>query len=115
MKRKRDQKVSFTNQLEAGVQEMFSLIDVALNRMNMALSGHKEDMDIEFCMEAERNINACRNRLKQLNVEKLDHGAYSYDEGNIFSDLIGECEQNGDYIINVAESRLGQATVKPVV
>ena len=112
LKRKRDQKITFNNQLEAGVQEMFSLIDTALNRMNLALSGHKEDMSIDYCMEAEKNINACRNRLKQMNVEKLDHGAYSYDEGNIFSDLIGECEQTGDYIINVAEARLGPAPTK---
>ena len=112
LKRMRDQKITFNNQLEAGVQEMFSLIDVALNRMNLALSGHKEDLSIDYCMEAEKNINACRNRHKQMNVEKLDHGAYSYDEGNIFSDLIGECEQTGDYIINVAEARLGPAPTK---
>lgn len=107
LKRKREQNIKFSNTLEAGVQEMFSLLDTALNRMNLALSSTDGSMEISFCMDAERNINACRNRLKQQNVENLDHNAYSYDEGNIFSDLIGECEQNGDYIINVAEATLG--------
>lgn len=109
LKRKLDQKITFSGQLEAGVQEMFSLLDVALNRMNAALAGHRDDMSISSNVEAEKRINECRNRLKQENVKNLDHGAYSYDEGNIFSDLIGECEQNGDYIINVAEARLGDA------
>ncbi|MBO6078575.1 MAG: helix-turn-helix domain-containing protein [Bacteroidaceae bacterium] len=31
---------------------------------------------------------------------------YDYDNGTVFADHIIECEKNGDYIINVVESRL---------
>jgi phosphate:Na+ symporter len=56
--------------------------------------------------ELENSINGCRNRLKQLNISNLDQHVYSYDNGTVFSDLISEFEKNGDYIINVVESRL---------
>jgi phosphate:Na+ symporter len=37
----------------------------------------------------------------------LDAHVYGYDIGTVFTDLIVECEKTGDYIINVAEARMG--------
>ena len=85
---------------------MFSLVDQALTRMNELLAGRREDYDITASEELENSINGCRNRLKQLNISNLDQHIYSYDNGTVFSDLISEFEKNGDYIINVVESRL---------
>ena len=88
---------------------MFSLVDDALSRMNALLSGRKEDFSIAVSEDIERRINGCRNALKQLNIDNLDAHLYGYDKGTVFSDLIGECEKTGDYIINVVEARLGAA------
>ncbi|MBQ7268584.1 MAG: Na/Pi cotransporter family protein [Bacteroidales bacterium] len=105
--RKRDNKIAFTDELEKGVQEMFALVSEALTRMNAVLSGRKEDFDISLSRDVELRINGCRNAWKQYNIESLDNHVYGYDIGTVFSDLIGECEKTGDYIINVAEARLG--------
>ena len=78
LRRKRENKVEFGEEQEAGDSE-----------------------------DVERRINACRNALKQKNIENLDAQVYGYDLGTVFSDLIGECEKTGDYIINVVEARLG--------
>ena len=86
---------------------MFALVDEALARMNESLSGRREDVSIADSEDVERRINACRNGLKQKNIENLDAQVYGYDLGTVFSDLIGECEKTGDYIINVVEARLG--------
>ena len=107
LRRKRSNKIEFTAQQEEGIQKMFSLIDDALSRMNALLSGHKEDFSIAVSEDIERRINACRNVLKQQNIDNMDAHLYGYDEGTVFSDLIGECEKTGDYIINVVEARLG--------
>ena len=116
LRRKRENKVVFDEQLEAGVADMFALVDEALARMNESLSGRREDVSIADSEDVERRINACRNGLKQKNIENLDaqvYGenldaqVYGYDLGTVFSDLIGECEKTGDYIINVVEARLG--------
>ena len=75
--------------------------------MNALLAGRKEQFDISVSEDVEHRINACRNALKQLNIVNLDAHLYGYDKGTVFSDLIGECEKAGDYIINVVEARLG--------
>ncbi len=107
LKRKMDNKIVFTEELEKGKQEMFALVDEALSRMNAMLSGRKEDYDISLSQEVELRINTCRNTLKQYNIESMDNHVYGYDIGTVFSDLIGECEKTGDYVLNVAEARLG--------
>ena len=107
MRRKRENKLEFGEKLEAGVAEMFGLVDEALAKMNEMLAGRREDFSIGMSEEVERRINAARNRLKKENIENLDAQTYGYDIGTVYSDLIGECEKTGDYIINVVEARLG--------
>jgi phosphate:Na+ symporter len=107
LRRKRENKVVFGEEQEAGVAEMFTLIDEALARMNESLANRREKVSIVDSEDVERRINLCRNTLKQKNIENLDAQAYGYDLGTVFSDLIGECEKTGDYIINVVEARLG--------
>ena len=106
MRRKQENRITFNDEQQAGVEQMFSLVDQALTRMNELLAGRREDYDITASEEIENSINGCRNRLKQWNISNLDQHIYSYDSGTVFSDLISECEKNGDYIINVVESRL---------
>jgi len=109
LRRKRENKITFNEQQKAGVEEMFSLVEEALTRMNELLSGRKDDYDIVVSEDIERRINACRNRLKKQNIENVDNHVYGYDSGTVFNDFIGEFEQTGDYIINVVEARLGAA------
>ena len=75
--------------------------------MNTLLSGRREDYEITESEDVERRINACRNELKQQNIDSLDAREYDYDKGTVFADLISECEKTGDYIINVVEARGG--------
>ena len=108
MRRKREHKVWFDDALNDGILQMYSLLDEALTQMNTALSGRREDNDIRVSEEIEQRINDLRQTLRQQNVANLDRQAYSYDLGTVLSDLIGECEKTGDYIINVVEARLGK-------
>ena len=107
LRRKHENKVVFNDSLEAGVQQMFALVSEALVKMNMAVAGLKDNFDIAISRDVESRINACRNSLKQSNIDNLDEQAYGYGTGSVFSDLINECEKTGDYIINVVEARLG--------
>ena len=109
LKRKRENKIVFIAEQEAGVEEMFSLLDESLARMNELLTGDREGYDIALSEDIESRINICRNKLKQQNVENLDKRVYGYDNGTVFTDLIAECEKTGDYVINVVEARLGAA------
>ena len=107
MRRKREHKVWFEDDLNDGILQMYVLVDEALAKMNQALSGHRKDQRYEDSRAIENKINELRNTLKQQNIYNLDHQVYSYELGNVMSDLIAECEKTGDYIINVVEARLG--------
>ena len=107
LRRKYENKVVFNEALTAGVDGMFTLVEEALTQMNVLLAGRREESDIAASREIEYRINASRNIYKQQNIENLDAHAYGYDIGTVFSDIIRECEKTGDYIINVAEARMG--------
>ena len=106
LRRKRDNKIVFTQAQEDGVARMESLVDESLTRMNEMLAGRREDYDIALSQDIEARINACRNELRQQNMESLDNREYDYDNGTVFIDLVNEFEKTGDYVINVAEARL---------
>ena len=106
LRRKRDNKIVFTQAQEDGVARMESLVDESLTRMNELLAGRREDYDIALSQDIEARINACRNELRQQNMESLDNREYDYDNGTVFIDLVNEFEKTGDYVINVAEARL---------
>ncbi len=108
MRRKREHKVWFTDEINDGILQMYALLDEALTRMNVILGGRKEDFTLNISMDIEKRINQLRNTLKQQNVANVDKQTYSYEMGTVFSDLIAECEKTGDYVINVVEARLGE-------
>ncbi|MBQ6253149.1 MAG: Na/Pi cotransporter family protein [Bacteroidales bacterium] len=107
IRRKKENKLAFTQSQEDGLAKMFGLVDEALALMNNVLSGRKDDYDISLNENAEFRINACRDKLKSENILSLDAYDYNYVIGTVFNDLVGECEKTGDYIINVVEARFG--------
>ena len=109
IRRKRDNKIAFTEEQEAGFSQMNALVDDSLTRMNTLLYGHKDEYDIAESRDIESRINATRDRLKQQNADAMDNRVYSYDNGTVYNDLLSEFEKTGDYVINVSEARLGVA------
>ena len=109
LKRKRENKVEFSETLVKGGMEMVQLLEDALTQMNTVLSSPRGQVGLGKSAYIEARINDCRNRLKQENIDALDKHEYGYDNGTVFMDLIGECEKTGDYIINVVEARVGES------
>ena len=109
IRRARDSKPEFTDTQTQGVQQMMELVDKAMTQMNVLLSGRKEDGSIAPSEELELEINQLRNSLKDKNMQDMDNHVYSYGSGSVYMDFIGECEKNGDYIINVVQARVGEA------
>jgi len=107
IRRARENKPEFTQAQTEGVGHMMDLVDKAMTQMNVLLSGRKDDGSIAPSEELELEINALRNSLKDKNAQDMDNHVYSYSSGSVYMDFIGECEKNGDYIINVVEARLG--------
>ncbi|MDR2681235.1 MAG: Na/Pi cotransporter family protein [Tannerella sp.] len=107
VKRRNDGKSVFIDSLNHNVDQMFSLDDKAIVRMNELLEKTEpevtnEDMDISVNIENE--INNYRNQLKNDNIENIDAKKYPYSDGIYYMDIVSECERLGDYVINVVQS-----------
>ena len=107
LRRRREKKIEFTPEQVAAGQQMVGLVEEAMTRMNAALAGRREDVDIAASIDIEKKINDLRNSLRQQNVTNVDNHVYTYEAGTVFMDLVTECEKTGDYVMNVLEARLG--------
>ena len=99
---------TLTPELRQQLHTMMQLTDDALTQMNSIMSGHGRDRDINETYRIENGINEMRNRLKAESMADVNNQKYSYVVGIMFSDLVGECEKLGDYVVNVVQARLGQ-------
>ncbi len=107
IQRKKDNNVDFAEAQEKSIMQMYDLVDGAMSRMNTLLKEQKETLSIVPSTKFEANINSLRNELKQKNITDLDNHVYNYDNGTVYMDLVNEYEKVGDYVLNVAEARLG--------
>ena len=102
--RKKKQNVTFTASQEAGLTEMYGLVGQGMDQMVLVLEGEADESE---STRLEIALNACRDRLRQQNENAVDERDYSYACSTIYMDLVEECEQCGDYIVNVVEARTG--------
>lgn len=84
---------------------MLDLLDTAFDAMIMNLElGYSKLENIANAQDVEQDINEYRNNLKEEHLLNLENNAYGYLTGVYYMDLIGECEQVGDYMINISEA-----------
>ena len=109
--RKKKQNVTFTASQEAGLTEMYGLVGQSMDQMVLVLEGEADESE---STRLEIALNACRDRLRQQNENAVDERDYSYACSTIYMDLVEECEQCGDYIVNVVEARTGREMNKKI-
>ena len=76
--------------------------------MNHEMSIHEHDDDMRETYRIENEINNMRQQLKDQNFIAVDNREYDYTVGTMFSDIVGDCEKLGDYVVNVVQARLGK-------
>lgn len=108
LRRKMESGKRFTSWQSKSLHEMMKLCDDALSQMNVIMTGHRSDHDINESFRLENEINAMRQIFKNENIRNVNEQKYDYAVGTLFSDLVTDCEKLGDYIINVVEARFGK-------
>ncbi len=86
------------------IHQMFQLTEQALELMKGHLFTKKTSKDISTSYYIEEEINKFRNQLRNQNFADVNHGVYNYQTGTMYMDVINECEQLSDCIINVIEA-----------
>ena len=105
LKRKMEADVTFEEIIINNINEMYDLLDKALENMQDLLKKEKiTEAELLNSKHIENSINEKRNLLKRENVENLNQNRYSYQNSIFYMDIISECERMGDYIMNVIES-----------
>ncbi len=104
VKRKRDGKVEFTEEIQENIQEMFVLVDEALKVMSINTEKLIADVNLKKAMEVEKAIDEYRTLLKTEHIRNVEANKYDYKTGVVYSDIFSECEKIGDFCINVTEA-----------
>jgi len=106
MKRKRDSKIWFSQEIRNNMNRMFDLLDESLLIMIQNLESGQKDPSINMgpVYEIEEKINNLRDALKEDHIKNVEANKYKYQAGVIYSDLFNDCEKMGDYVINVSEA-----------
>ena len=97
----------FNESQYAHLHQMMELTNNSLTLMNQLMTGRKEAFDVNRTFNTENEINNYRNQLKQQNIIDVNNHEYTYAVGTIYMDLVNECENLGDYVVNVVEARMG--------
>ncbi|MBP5299973.1 MAG: hypothetical protein J6Y80_01080 [Victivallales bacterium] len=98
---------SLTENMLERLNHMLDLLDVAYVAMDHNLSTPLVEItDIRNAEEAERAINACRDRLRTWHLADIEKSTYPYETGSFYMDLINCLEKMGDFIINISQSVL---------
>lgn len=106
--RKRESKEEFTEKQYECIHQMFGLTDEALTQMVYMCTHDRQTLDMNRTSTIETEINNYRYQLKNQNIVDVDNHQYTYSLGTMYMDIIQECEKLGDYVVNVAEARLGK-------
>ena len=108
IKRKVDNKEEFTEKQHENIHQMFLLVDEALTQMNFMFTHDRHTLDMNRTFNIETEINTFRYQLRNQNIEDVDNHLYTYGIGTMYMDIIQESEKLGDYVVNVAEARMGR-------
>ena len=95
--------VHFNESQNTNLAEMSALVENALLVMDGNLVNY-DHADIRTAEDAEREVNACRDRLREEHLDAIKHNRYGYEVGNVYSSLYAQYEKLADFVINVSES-----------
>ena len=106
--RKNEERLWFTPEQRANLQELLGLLDRAFGIMLRNLEAEDGEVAIDEAMEAEQRINQLRDQLRRAHLKSIEAGDYNVKSGLIYNDLFSSCEKVGDHVINVSEALAGE-------
>ena len=111
-KAQREQNIKFGPVNDAHLVKMFGFVKNALDIMHSNLSHDYEAVNISAAYQAEDEINEYRNLLRDVHVEAVKSGDYSFEVGTIYSSMYALYEKIGDYVINISQAIEASHVVK---
>ncbi len=105
LKRKNVHKKVFDKALLDRLNKMMDLVQKGYDVMIENLK-NRYLRDISNAVNAEYNINECRNHLREEHIVNIESNSYNYLTGVYYIDVLNELEKIGDFLINISEAAL---------
>ncbi len=108
IKLKRDNKLSFTQELRGKVNQIFDLVERAQIVMNDNIEQSPTDVNkaMERVYELEREINKLRSDFRESYLVNIDKIELCHNSVVVCADIIAEAERLADSIVKVSEHTL---------
>lgn len=92
----------FNKEMSQNLSKMIALTDSALKHMVESVEREEAtEAMLNKAYNIEDEINNYRNQLRNSNLEQIDNRKIDFQQGNLFMELVNECERIGDFVINV--------------
>ena len=106
LSRRNSHKKSFDADTIAKLLKMVEAVDQAYIVMiaNLEAAHAGELTQIKNAYDAEEEINALRNDLREAEIEEIESNTKNYQTSVYYMDIISKLEGMGDFIINVSQS-----------
>lgn len=101
-----EHKQNMTEEHRKGLNEMISLLGEAYTAMVNNLKNSATITDIYNALEAEVNINAKRDALRDKELMSVGNSDNNYFDGVFYLTLLEELEKMGDHIINISQATI---------
>ena len=103
LKRKNAHGKTFDKSLLDRLNKMMDLVQKGYDTMVANLK-NPDLKDISNALNAEYNINECRNHLREEHIVNIESNSYNYLTGVYYIDVLNELEKIGDFLINISEA-----------
>ena len=106
LSRRNEHKKSFDTATIEKINLMIAKVDSAYEVMIANLTAAHEGTltSIANAYDAEEQINALRNELREAEIEALEDNQKNYQTSVYYIDIINELEHMGDFMINISQS-----------
>ena len=106
LSRRNEHKKTFSAETIEKINLMIAKVDSAYEVMIANLTAAHEGTltSIANAYDAEEQINALRNELREAEIEALDNNDKNYQTSVYYIDIINELEHMGDFMINISQS-----------
>ena len=106
LSRRNEHKKSFDTATIEKINLMIAKVDSAYEVMiaNLIAAHEGTLTSIANAYDAEEQINALRNELREVEIEALDNNDKNYQTSVYYIDIINELEHMGDFMINISQS-----------
>ena len=111
IERKSENKIYFTPEQRDNLNKMFSLVEQAIEHMELHMKQEGTEQGLLRANELETAINTFRNSLRKEYLDEVSKGTYNIHSGIIYNDLFSSMEKIGDHIINVSESLVSEGVL----